>query len=120
MTRKKDWFSNLDEQFSQIVRLGNDMTMLVVSKGSIKVQVESITQVLSDVYYIPKLKNDLLSIGKLQEKGLAILFQNGTCKVYHLQKRLNMQTDTNKNRMFLLPLTPSTENRVCLQVESAI
>ena len=41
---------------------------------------------------MPKLKNNLLSIGKLQEKGLNILFQGKKCKVFHLEKCLIMET----------------------------
>ena len=73
MTGNKEWFSDLEEDFSQIVKLGNDMKMAVVAKGRIRVQLNGITRVISDVYYIPELKNNLLSIGQLQEKGLAIL-----------------------------------------------
>lgn len=62
----------MEEGFCRIVKLGNDTTMNVVAKGSIRVQMNGITQVISDVYFIPELKNKLLSLGQLQEKGLAI------------------------------------------------
>ena len=65
------------------MKLGNDTRMAVVAEGSIRVQLNDITQVISDVYFIPKLENNLLSTGQLQEKGLAILIQDGTCKVFH-------------------------------------
>jgi len=46
--------------------------------------------VITGVYYVPELKNNLLSIGQLQEKGLTILIQHGKCSVYHLEKGLIM------------------------------
>jgi hypothetical protein len=49
----------------------------VEGKGNIRLEIEGITQVISEVYYVPELKNNLLSIGQLQEKNLAILMQNG-------------------------------------------
>lgn len=65
MTGNKKWFSKLEENFNQTVKLGNDTRMAVVAKGSIKVQINGIIQVISDVYYIPELKNNLLNIGQL-------------------------------------------------------
>ena len=102
MTGNKEWFSELEENFNRTVKLGNDTRMAVVAKGSIKVQINGIIQVISDVYYIPELKNNLLSIGQLQEKGLTILIQDGTCKVYHSKRGLIMQTNMSGNRMFFV------------------
>ncbi|KAL4579260.1 hypothetical protein LXL04_015398 [Taraxacum kok-saghyz] len=40
MTGNKQWFSTFDEKSSQTVRIGNNMRIPVVSKGSVKVKVE--------------------------------------------------------------------------------
>jgi len=90
MTGNKKWFSDLEEVVNRPVKLGNDMKMAVVAKGSIRVKLNGMTQVISDVYYIPELKNNLFSIGQLQEKGLAILIKDGTCKVFHPKRGLIM------------------------------
>jgi len=76
------------------------MTMKVVAKGSVRMQVGGVTQIISNVYFVPELKNNLLSLGQLQERGLTILIQNGTCKVFHSGKGLIMQTNMSRNRMF--------------------
>jgi hypothetical protein len=65
-------------------------------------QVNNIPQVISEVFYIPDLKNNLLSIGQLQEKGLAILFRYNNCKVYHPERGLIIETIMTLNRMFIL------------------
>lgn len=78
MTGNKEWFFELEENFNRTMKLGNDTRMTVIAKGSIKVKINGIIQVISDVYYIPELKNNLLSIGQLQEKGLTILIRDGT------------------------------------------
>ena len=92
----------MEEGFCRIVKLGNDTKMNVVAKGSIHVQMNDITQMISDVYFVPELKNNLLSLGQLQEKGLAILIQNATCKVFHPDKGLIMHTNMKGNRIFYL------------------
>lgn len=58
--------------------------MAVVGKGSVRMQVNGVTQVIFYVYYNPELKNNLLSIGQLQEKGLDILIQHGKCRMFSL------------------------------------
>ena len=78
MTGNKGWFSELEEGFRQTVKLGNDTRMDVVAKGSVRFQINGVIQVLSEAFYIPELKSNLLSIGQLQEKGLAILIKQGT------------------------------------------
>lgn len=119
MTGNKQWFVKLDEQFSHSVKLGNNLRMPVKGKGSIRLEVEGVTQVISEVYYVPELKNNLLSIGQLQEKGLAILIQNGECRVYHPRRGLIMHTHMTSNRMFvvLVNVVPHASS-ACLGVRS--
>jgi hypothetical protein len=118
MTGNKKWFSEMEEGFCRIVKLGNDTTMNFMEKGSICVQMNGITHVISDVYFVPELKNNLLSLGQLQEKGLAILIQNGTCKVFHPDKGLIMHTNMKGNRMFYLTTSATpNKNATCLQAE---
>lgn len=116
MSGNKKWFNNLDEEFRHFVKLGNDTRLAVLGKGSIKMEVDGRTQVISDVYYIPDLRNNLLSIGQLQEKGVAILIQHGECKVYHPRKGLIMQTQMSANRMFVILATVVlSDSSNCLQ-----
>lgn len=96
------------------MKLGNDMKMSVVAKGSIRVQVDGVTHVITDVYYVPELINNLLSMGQLQEKGLAILIQDGTCKVFYPGKEVIMQTSMSGNRMFYLLASKSPKNSMCI------
>lgn len=117
MTRDQRWFSHLEEDLNHTVKLGNDIRMTFAAKGSVRVQVNGLTQMISDVYYIPELKNNLLSVGQLQEKGLPILIQNGTCRVYHPSNGVIMQANMSENRMFYLLASRLSENSMCLQTE---
>ena len=65
MCANEKWFSNLDEEFRQSVKLGNDSKMTVLGKGNIRLQIAGVTQVIIDVFYILELRNNLLSIGQL-------------------------------------------------------
>ena len=115
MCRKKEYFSDFDRSFKDSVKLGNNSSMVVTGKGNVQVQVNEIILIIIGVFYVPELKNNLLSIGKLQAKGLTILsigklqangltilFQNGMCKVFHPERGLIMETKMSSNRMFVL------------------
>lgn len=117
MTGDKEWFFELEEGINRTVKLGNDMKMAVVGKGSVKVQVNGITQVIPEVYYVHELKSNLLRLGQLQERGLAILIRDGSCKVYHPSRGLVMHTSMSGNRMFFLLASKPQKNTLCLQTE---
>ncbi|CAL9002860.1 unnamed protein product [Prunus brigantina] len=74
--------------------------LLVQGKGKIRIEVNGFVHVITEVFYVPDLKNNLLSIGQLQEKGLAVLIQHGRCKIFHGEKGLIMETEMTHNRMF--------------------
>ena len=116
MCGNKLWFSDLDEEFRQSVKLGNNSKMTVLGKGNIRMQVAGVTQVITDVFYILELRNNLLSVGQLQEKGVAILIQHGECRVYHPEKGLIMQTSMSANRMFILPARVMPKAPTCFQI----
>ncbi|KAJ9554165.1 hypothetical protein OSB04_018210 [Centaurea solstitialis] len=118
MTSHQEWFSDLDEDFKHTVKLGNDSRIVVAGKGTIRMKVNGITQVISDVYYIPELRSNLLSLGQLQEKGLAILIRDGTCKVYHPTLGVIMHSNTSGNRMFPLLAEMVSPQPTCLQIQS--
>jgi hypothetical protein len=76
--------------------------MHVLGKGKLKLFVGGITQVITDVYYLPGLKNNMLSIGQLQQKNLTIVFKNDICKVFHEERGLIMSRAMSSNRMYVI------------------
>jgi hypothetical protein len=96
----KEWFFDLDTNFRETVRLGDNSQMKVVGKGNVKLQLNGITQVVTGVYYIPELKNNLLSIGQLQQKQITVVFKNDYCKVYHQEKGLLMTSQMATNKLY--------------------
>ncbi|KAA8515413.1 hypothetical protein F0562_018976 [Nyssa sinensis] len=102
MCGKKEMFTNLDDTFRKSVKLGNNSSLAVLGKGNVHMEVNRIMQVITRVFYVPDLKNNLLSIGQLQEKGLAFFIQNGKCMIYHPDRRLIWETTMATNRMFIL------------------
>lgn len=115
MTGDKSAFKEMDGAFRQMVKLGNNMRMNVRGKGSIKLNVSGVNHVIQDVYYVPELKNNLLSLGQLQERGLAILIQSGMCRIYHPLRGLIIQMNMTTNRMFVVFAQVQERKEECFQ-----
>lgn len=114
----KGLFCELNEDFWHIVKLGNNTRMSVVGKGNVRLQINGFNHVVTEVYYVPELKNNLMSIGQLQEKGLAILIRSGKCKIYHPEKGLIIQTEMTANKMFVLLAKSQPIKEACFQTTS--
>ena len=56
-------FCDFNDSFKQMVKLGNNLRMSVMGKGNVRLQVNGFVHIITKVYYIPDLKNNLLSIG---------------------------------------------------------
>jgi hypothetical protein len=75
MCGDKSLFHVINENFRQKVKLRNNTRMDMLGKGNVKLKMNGLTHVVSDVFFVPDLKTNLLSIGQLQDKGLTILIQ---------------------------------------------
>lgn len=121
MCGTKEWFLELDNDFRQNVKLGDDRRLMVEGKGNLRLCINNQTQVITSVYYVPGLKSNLLSMGQLQQKGLRIIIEDDVCEIWHKkQRRLVMQSVMSRNKMFVVlatvkgPLDSVDSN--CLQV----
>lgn len=65
----KNGSSNLNEEFRVFVKLGNDSKMMAKGKGSIKLEIGGIMQVIAGVFWIPELRNNLLSVDSSKRRG---------------------------------------------------
>ena len=58
MCGKRDIFSDLDNNFRESVKLGNDLGLTVIIKGNIRMEIKWMIQVVTRVFYVPELKNN--------------------------------------------------------------
>ncbi|KAM1668040.1 hypothetical protein ACFX2K_047428 [Malus domestica] len=113
MCGKRELFSLLDNTFREKGKLGNETSLAVQGKGHIRMEINGIVQVITEVFFVPELKNNLLSIGQFQEKGLAVLMQYRKCKVFHPEKGLIMETEMACNRMFAVIGRCTSKEKSC-------
>ena len=60
--------------------MGDDKKVAVMGKGSIKFETkQGEKKHIPNLYYVPHLKHNLISIGQLLQKGYKIYFENDAC-----------------------------------------
>ncbi|GAU31303.1 hypothetical protein TSUD_315120 [Trifolium subterraneum] len=114
MTGNKDWLYEFDATFRDSVRLGNDAKMCVMGKSNVKMFINGSVHVISNVYYLPGLNTNFLSVGQLQQRNVTIIFKDDICRAYHDEKGLIFSTQMSTNRMYIL--TTSVIVPMCLQI----
>lgn len=122
MCGERSMFSSLDTSFTHNVKLENNHKLAVGGKGVVKITLNGVNYVVSDIYYVPELKNNLLSVGQLQEKGMDVLFKGGdrrTCTIFHPTRGKIAESIMSTNRMFVLlgETDDKTKEERCLQVD---
>jgi hypothetical protein len=58
MIGTKEWLFDFDDSFRETVKLGDNSTMSVLGKGNVKLCLEGKISVISNVYYLPNLRNN--------------------------------------------------------------
>lgn len=70
MTGNKTFFTMLDETVKGKVRFGDGSQVDIVGKGAITLVGKSREKrLLKDIYYIPSLKHNIISLGQVTENG---------------------------------------------------
>ncbi|KAH9659027.1 hypothetical protein KPL70_023708 [Citrus sinensis] len=99
MCLNKGWFSNFKELDGGVVFMGNDNACKTMGIGTIQLKNhDGSIQVLTDVCYIPSLKKNLISLGVLESKGLAITLRDGLLKV--VAGALTVMKGTRRNNLY--------------------
>lgn len=106
MSGYKHLFEELDESYKKPVRLGNDKEIQVEGIGKVAVQTANHTRFLHNVYYIPQLSQNLLSIGQMMDNGYVIKFEGNTCKIEEssTKREISIIRKT-QNNLFPLEIT---------------
>lgn len=103
MSGSKDLFTNLDESYKGQIVFGNDAKVPIEGKGDVLILAKNGShKFISQVYYVPSLKTNILSLGQLLAIGYDIHLKNGCCTLRDEASNLVARVTMSKNRMFLL------------------
>ena len=88
MTGDKELFSDLEEKDLQMhIEMGDDGTYSAIGIGTITFERESGKPfLLKDVMHVPGLKNNLVSVAMLEERGYDIVFSDGKAFLRHKKR----------------------------------
>eukprot|EP00253_Pinus_taeda_P011744 PITA_11744 len=119
MTRNIALFSNLDQNVKSQVTLGTDSKISVMEKGEVKIFTKKgEKKTIEDVYYVPGMKSNLLSIGQLVQKGYNVFFVNVVCTIMARapRKRCIVEVKMARNKMFPLRIKAYLKNKEVIAV----
>ena len=73
-----------------------------MGKGTVDIKTRNgFVESISNVFYIPDLKVNLLSIDQVQEKGCMITFQNNECEIYDSRRGSIAKMQNHQLRIFI-------------------
>lgn len=105
MSGCKSFFINFDESFHTVVIFCDKSTVKVMGKGDIQIRTENdFIETISNVFYIPDFKTNLLSAGQLQDKSYRIAIYKGECEVYNPKRGSIAVVKIFSNRLFPLKI----------------
>eukprot|EP00253_Pinus_taeda_P020908 PITA_20908 len=107
-------FSALDHTVKSQVTLGTDSKISVMGKGEVKIFTKKgEKKTIADVYYVPGMKCNLLSIRQLVQKGYNVFFVNDVCTIMDRapNKRCIAEVKMMRNRMFPLRIKADLKDK---------
>lgn len=113
----KSKFSELNEGISGLVRFGDGSTVKIKGKGSITFKCKNGEErVLNEVYYIPNLRSNIISLGQISESGNKIILKGEYLWVFDKSEKLLMKVKRSHNRLYKLLI--ETTKQSCLMSKS--
>ncbi|GJX89148.1 zinc finger, CCHC-type containing protein [Tanacetum coccineum] len=113
--RKDMWGvkQDIDESIIGRVRFGDGSYVEIKGRGSILLGCKNNEQkIVSDVYYIPNLRSNILSLGQITEIGCKIIMDGNKLTLYDKNKKLLIKVERSKNRLYSIRL--QIEAPICL------
>ncbi|GJY68640.1 retrovirus-related pol polyprotein from transposon TNT 1-94, partial [Tanacetum coccineum] len=104
MSGQKDLFVEMTEVVQGHVSFGNASKIDVKGRGKIRFFQNGKESTIEDVYYVPAIKSNILSLGQLMEKGYWVLMKNGKMLLKNKEGVIIALVKMCKNRTFKLNL----------------
>lgn len=105
MTRDRSKFHEFDGSVTNHMRFGDGSIVAIFRKGSISFDCKNSDQrILNKVYYIPSLKNNIISLGKMTEEGSLVTMYESVLRLYNRNKALLLRVQRSSKRLYKNPL----------------
>ncbi|XP_024013158.1 uncharacterized protein LOC112087473 [Eutrema salsugineum] len=115
MTGDRTYFKRLDETITGKVRFGDDSRIDIKGKGAILfITKNGEKKILADVYYIPGLKSNIISLGQAIESGCDVRMKEDHLTLHDCDGRLLVKAHRSRNRFYKVRM--EVEATKCLQL----
>lgn len=117
MSGNRLFFYELDETVTGKVRFGDDSRIDITGKGSVRFIINGgDKKILKNVYYIPALRSNIVSLGQATEGGCEIRMKDNELSLLDKHGKEMIKTKRAKNRLYKVIL--QVDQLQCLQIQS--
>ena len=117
MKGERGMFTTLDESVQGSVKFGDGSHVAIRGRGSVIFRGQSGNQrALSEVYFIPSLNSNIISVGQLDEGGCKIEIHEGLMMIYDPGRRMMARVRRSHSRLYTAALT--IDAPICLLTKS--
>jgi hypothetical protein len=103
MTGQREFFTELGSNVRGSIMFGDASGMEIKGIGSIIFTIESGEHILlTGVYYIPALRNSIISLGQLDENGSRVEIKDGVMRIWNHHRRLIAKVTRGSNQLYVL------------------
>ncbi|KAM0873258.1 hypothetical protein ACQ4PT_038185 [Festuca glaucescens] len=103
MTDRREFFAELDSDVRGSVKFGDASAVEIKGVGSVIFTAKTGEhRLLTGVYYIPALRNSIISLGQLDENGSRVLIEHGILRMWDRHRRLLAKVTRGANRLYVL------------------
>jgi hypothetical protein len=116
MSGERASFAELDERITGSVKFGDGSTVGIHGRGTVLFTIRSGRQrALTDVYFIPRLKTSIVSLGQLDENGCDVNISAGVMTLVDSHGNQLAQVRRNARRLYVVKLEIAAP--VCLAAQ---
>lgn len=113
MTGDENCFTKIDFSVNGNVKIGDGTEIGIHGLGSVLFQCKNGEHLaLTDVYFIPKIKSNIISLGQFDENGGRVDISGGLCKIYDRDNKLLLKVKRQRNRLYTAKL--QVAQKICL------
>jgi transposase InsO family protein len=103
MTSRQEFFTELDSSVRGSVKFGDASGVEIKGVSSIIfTAVSGEHRLLTGVYYIPTLRNSIISLGQLDENGSRVVVEDGVMRIWDRRRCLLAKVTRSANRLYIL------------------
>ena len=113
MTGDRRYFTKINESITGKVKFGDDSRIDIKGKGSIEfVDLNGEPRVMCDVYYIPDLKSNIISLGQATEAGCDVRLKGECLTMHDRDGKLLVNAKRSRNRLYKVRM--GIKDKTCL------